>query len=109
MIQAKGAGVAREDGFAQFNYVQGQRAAMEGMGKGMATGKSPMIMAGMNVGGAFQPPPPVGASTPRPGPDSPGGAGAAAILSSQASYIILDGAGAKWSLLGPASRAEGHH
>ena len=91
-LQAKGSELARHDGFAQFNLVQGQRAAMEGLGSGLATGKSPMIMSGMNVGGAFQAPPGVGGSR-GPAPRSPAGPGGA-ILSGQASFLIIGDAGA---------------
>ena len=49
-LQAKGAQLATQDGFQQFNYVQGQRAAMEGLGQGLGTGNSPMIMTGLNLG-----------------------------------------------------------
>ena len=49
-IQSKGAHIATQQGFADFNIVQGQRAALEGMGQGLATGKGSMLM-GMGLGG----------------------------------------------------------
>jgi len=49
-IQSKGAKIASEGGFAEFNIIQGQRAALEGMGKGLSTGNGMMFM-GMGLGG----------------------------------------------------------
>jgi len=49
-LQSKGAQIASQQGFAEFNIVQGQRAALEGMGQGLATGKGTMLM-GMGLGG----------------------------------------------------------
>lgn len=49
-LQSKGAQIANQQGFAEFNLVQGQRAALEGMGQGLATGKGTMLM-GMGLGG----------------------------------------------------------
>jgi membrane protease subunit (stomatin/prohibitin family) len=49
-LQSKGAQIASQQGFAEFNIVQGQRAALEGMGQGLATGKGTMMM-GMGLGG----------------------------------------------------------
>lgn len=49
-LQSKGAQIANQQGFAEFNIVQGQRAALEGMGQGLATGKGTMLM-GMGLGG----------------------------------------------------------
>jgi membrane protease subunit (stomatin/prohibitin family) len=48
-IQSKGAQLANQQGFAEFNIVQGQRAALEGMGQGLATGKG-AVMMGMGMG-----------------------------------------------------------
>lgn len=48
-IQSLGAEVANQQGFAEFNIIQGQRAALEGMGAGLATGKGTMMM-GMGMG-----------------------------------------------------------
>ena len=50
-IQEKGMKLATGDGFAEFNMIQGQRAALEGLGKGLATGNGPVVMTGMNLGG----------------------------------------------------------
>ena len=49
VIQSMGAQVASQQGFAEFNIVQGQRAALEGMGAGLATGKG-TVMMGMGMG-----------------------------------------------------------
>lgn len=43
-MQMKGSRVAAGPGFAEFNLVQGQRAALEGLGKGLATGHGSMIL-----------------------------------------------------------------
>lgn len=89
-IDLKGAEIATREGFAQFNFVKGQRAAMQGLGAGLATGNSPMVFSGASLGGAFQPPP--GASAGRstaPPPRAPGGQ----VLSTQSSYLIVDAAG----------------
>jgi hypothetical protein len=45
-LQEKGSRIANSPGFAEFNLVQGQRAALEGFGQGMASGKGPMVMTG---------------------------------------------------------------
>jgi membrane protease subunit (stomatin/prohibitin family) len=45
-LQEKGSRIASAPGFAEFNLVQGQRAALEGLGQGMASGKGPMVMTG---------------------------------------------------------------
>jgi len=43
-IQSRGAQIASQAGYAEYNLVQGQRAALEGMGKGLAQGKTMMFM-----------------------------------------------------------------
>jgi membrane protease subunit (stomatin/prohibitin family) len=48
-IQSKGAQIANQEGFAEFNIIQGQRAALEGMGQGLATGRGTVLM-GMGMG-----------------------------------------------------------
>jgi len=48
-LQSKGAEIAQQPGFAEYNIVQGQRAALEGLGKGLADGKGTMFM-GMGLG-----------------------------------------------------------
>ena len=48
-IQSKGAQIANQQGFTEFNIVQGQRAALEGMGQGLATGRGTVLM-GMGMG-----------------------------------------------------------
>ena len=49
-LQAKGSRLATTEGFAEYNLVQGQRAALEGLGKGLSTGNASMIM-GLGMGG----------------------------------------------------------
>ena len=49
-IQEKGMLLATGEGFAEFNMIQGQRAALEGLGKGLGTGNGPVVMTGMNLG-----------------------------------------------------------
>ena len=46
VLQEKGSRIATQEGFETFNLMQGQRAALEGMGKGMASGNGPLIMSG---------------------------------------------------------------
>lgn len=46
-----GAQVAKEEGFAEYNIIKGQRQALEGLGEGMATGNSPILMGGGLGGG----------------------------------------------------------
>jgi membrane protease subunit (stomatin/prohibitin family) len=69
-IQEKGMKLATGDGFAEFNMIQGQRAALEGLGKGLGTGNGPVVMTGMNLGGNLTGyHPPAGRVAPgRPGP-----------------------------------------
>ena len=86
-LQAKGASLATQEGFAHFNAVQGQRSAMEGLGKGLGTGNSPMILSG-NMGG-------FGGANLVPSYSNPKrnmGAGSSP-LSAQASYVLIDGNG----------------
>jgi membrane protease subunit (stomatin/prohibitin family) len=47
-LQRKGAELANQPGFAEFNYAQGQRAALEGLGKGFSQGN-----AGFGIGTGF--------------------------------------------------------
>lgn len=49
-LQSKGAQVASQAGFAEYNLVQGQRAALEGMGRGFSAGKTTMFVGGGNLG-----------------------------------------------------------
>jgi membrane protease subunit (stomatin/prohibitin family) len=44
-LQEKGSKIANQEGFAEFNLIQGQRAALEGFGQGMANGGGPMMMS----------------------------------------------------------------
>ena len=48
-IQSKGAQIANQQGFTEFNMVQGQRAALEGLGQGLSQGKG-VTMLGMGLG-----------------------------------------------------------
>ena len=50
-LQEMGAQAATQDGFAEYNLIQGQRQALEGLGAGMATGSSPILMGGGLGGG----------------------------------------------------------
>ena len=44
-LQEKGSRIASREGYAEYNLIQGQRAALEGLGQGMSTGNTPMIMS----------------------------------------------------------------
>lgn len=81
-LQAKGMQLATGDGFAEFNMVQGQRAALEGLGKGLGTGNSAMLMSGFNIGANL-----TGAGS-RPPARAPAAARQSTILASQASFIL---------------------
>jgi membrane protease subunit (stomatin/prohibitin family) len=48
-IQEMGAQLATQEGFADFNLIQGQRQALEGLGDGLATGNSPILMGGLGL------------------------------------------------------------
>lgn len=48
-IQEMGAQLATQEGFAEFNLIQGQRQALEGLGDGLATGNSPILMGGLGL------------------------------------------------------------
>ncbi len=81
-LQAKGMQLATNDGFAEFNMVQAQRAALEGLGKGLESGHGPLILGGMNLGGNLtginRPPQRAAPPARRPG-----------VLSSQIGYFIV--------------------
>lgn len=85
-LQEKGSRIANQEGFAEFNLIQGQRAALEGFGQGMAQGGSPMLMTGG-----------LGMDLTRRGPPSGGSRGGSAsgsgrpspVLSSPPSFLIL--------------------
>jgi len=49
-IQEMGAQLATQEGFAEFNLIQGQRRALDGLGDGLATGNSPILMSGLGMG-----------------------------------------------------------
>ena len=86
-LQAKGASLATQEGFAHFNAVQGQRSAMEGLGKGLSSGNSPMILSGNmgSFGGANLVP-------SYANPKRSMGAGSSP-LSAQASYVLINDKG----------------
>jgi hypothetical protein len=44
-LQEKGSRIASREGYAEYNLIQGQRAALEGLGQGMSAGNTPMIMS----------------------------------------------------------------
>jgi membrane protease subunit (stomatin/prohibitin family) len=92
-LQAKGMKLATGDGFAEFNMIQAQRAALEGLGKGFSSGNGPMVMTGMNLGGNLTGMPP-GRGAPR----APAGR-AGSVLSGQAMFLIRTPSGE----LGPYS------
>lgn len=50
-LQEMGAQAATQEGFAEYNLIQGQRQALEGLGTGMAKGNSPILMGGGLGGG----------------------------------------------------------
>lgn len=79
-LQAKGMRLATHDGFAEFNMIQAQRSALEGLGKGLESGNGPLILGGMNLGGnltGMHRPPQRQAAAPRSG----------AVLSNQAQFF----------------------
>jgi hypothetical protein len=45
-LQEKGARLATQQGFEEFNIVQGRRKALEGLGDGLANGNGPMLLSG---------------------------------------------------------------
>jgi membrane protease subunit (stomatin/prohibitin family) len=81
-LQAKGMQLATNDGFAEFNMIQAQRSALEGLGKGLESGNGPLILGGMNLGGNL-----TGISRPpqRSAPPSrPSG-----VLSNQSAFFVV--------------------
>jgi len=80
-LQEKGSRIANNPGFAEFNLVQGQRAALEGLGQGMASGKGPMVMTGgMGMDLTRRPSPVSGVARPtRTGPS---------VLNTQQMFLI---------------------
>jgi membrane protease subunit (stomatin/prohibitin family) len=91
-LQSKGAEIASQEGFAEYNLIQGQRAALEGLGKGLAEGKGTMFM-GMGLGGNL-----TSQQTARPSPRPPsrGGSGTqgpGTILAPPRSFLIQSARG----------------
>jgi len=81
-LQAKGMQLATNDGFAEFNMIQAQRSALEGLGKGLESGNGPLILGSMNLGGNL-----TGIS--RPPQRSTPHTRTAGVLSSQAAYLLV--------------------
>jgi membrane protease subunit (stomatin/prohibitin family) len=54
-LDREGAELARDPGYAQYHLVQGQRAMLEGIGKGAASGTAMPMMALPPLGGGFLP------------------------------------------------------
>lgn len=52
-IQREGVELAAQPGFAEWNLVQGQRAVLEGLGQGLASGSASMPVLGFGVGPAM--------------------------------------------------------
>ncbi len=86
-IQAKGMKLATGDGFAEYNLIQGQRAALEGLGMGLGTGNGPVVMTGMNLGANL-----TGANS-RPPSRSAGSGRPSTVLSGQPMFIMKTDAG----------------
>lgn len=86
-IQAKGMRLAQGEGFAEYNLIQGQRAALEGLGKGFETGNGPVMMTGLNFGGNLT------GSSQRPVQRTQAGNSPTRILSSQMTYVIKSDTG----------------
>jgi len=92
-LQAKGAQIATQQGYAEFNIVQGQRAALEGMGQGLATGKGNMFM-GMGLGGNLTNVRSSGTSLSRPsGYEGGGFSKTGASLSGPRNYFLQSSTG----------------
>lgn len=87
-LQAKGMKLATSEGFVDFNLMQGQRAALEGLGKGLSTGNGPLMMTGFNLGANLT------GSSGRASPrlvSSP--ARPSTVLATQTMFIVKDGGG----------------
>jgi len=86
-LQAKGMKLATGDGFAEFNMIQAQRAALEGLGKGFSAGSGPVVMTGMNLGANL-----TGGGYVRR-PSSAPAVGRAGVLSGHATFLIRTSTG----------------
>ena len=85
-LQSKGAQIASQAGFAEYNLVQGQRAALEGMGKGFSAGKTTMFMSGGGFGADLTRSP----ARPAPAPTSaPHRSDGGPALSAPRQYFII--------------------
>lgn len=87
-LQAKGMKLATSEGFVDFNLMQGQRAALEGLGKGLSTGNGPLMMTGFNLGANLTGS--SGRASPRPVSSS---ARPSTVLATQTMFIVKDGGG----------------
>ncbi len=83
-LQQKGMLLTKEGGFAEFNLIQGQRAALEGLGKGLGSGNGPVVMTGLNLGANL-----TGASARLPTRDL-GSGRPGTILSGQPTFVLKD-------------------
>ncbi|MEI6720321.1 MAG: SPFH domain-containing protein [Betaproteobacteria bacterium] len=87
-LQSKGAQIATQDGFTQFNLVQGQRAAMEGLGQGLGTGQSPMIFSGFGSGSPFNT-----VTAPTPAPRAAPSRSGPGMISGPAQFLLCGATG----------------
>lgn len=81
-LQAKGMQLATNDGFAEFNMIQAQRLALEGLGRGLESGNGPLILGGMNLGGNLT-------NISRPSQRSASSSPRGGVLASQVSYFMV--------------------
>jgi membrane protease subunit (stomatin/prohibitin family) len=89
-IQSKGAQIANQDGFAEFNIIQGQRAALEGMGQGLSTGRG-TVMMGMGMDANLTN---IRTTSPRQASsDRSGGHGRGTTLATPRGYLISNPTG----------------
>lgn len=87
-LQEKGSRIASQEGFAEFNLIQGQRAALEGFGQGMAQGGSSMLMTG-GLGMDLTRRGPSSGGSRGGGVASGGGGRSSPVLSGPPSFLIL--------------------
>jgi membrane protease subunit (stomatin/prohibitin family) len=91
-LQSKGAQVASQAGFAEYNLVQGQRAALEGMGKGFSAGKTTMFMGGGGLGADLtRSPTGLHRPAPVPAPAPYRADGGPALSAPRQYFIVADG------------------
>jgi len=85
-LQAKGMRLATGEGFAEYNLIQGQRAALEGLGRGLGTGNGPMIISGIGLGANLT------GRDARPAGRSTVNHSEAPMLSARTAFVIKSGA-----------------